>query len=438
MYLLNAHWLCLLLSSWLAALIIAQYGAHIPDVPWMHSGLENALMTQLAANAEDKDPGAVKILKTNQSAQKQEAFEAQSVRLLKKQRTEIDGNSFIPNNLKNVVFALRAISNIIPWPVYLLGFALLVSVLNGLWFLFHSFMKGLWWGLACMFVPIAATVFEFKYWREVRRSFEIGIVCSCLFGICLGTYFGTLNYAPVEDARKCFATQINQFQMPGATEMNIAAPDIVATGKSASFVEASLAALANSEKGRTALKSLVKKKGKFVEVTFPEGDKLKLDEKGLGVSSNRDTVAKAIEVAFIRVFDVNAIRMQTVQTGQPAIASVLQALTGKDTLYTQASTISADETAALVLDLLGRGIPVVVSAKGAKEIGSPEVLVSPCYAVLSADLDTKQALLYNCSRQGRSVKEGLPGVEELGNGLVKVPFALFPKYIRFIAYLDKW
>ncbi len=52
--------------------------------------------------------------------------------------------------------------------------------------------------------------------------------------------------------------------------------------------------------------------------------------------------------------------------------------------------------------------------------------------------DTKQALLYNCRRQGKSIKEGLPGVEELGNGLVKVPFGLFPKYIRFIAYLDKW
>jgi hypothetical protein len=147
----------------------------------MHAGLENALMTQLAASAEDKDSSSVKILKSNRSLEKQEVLEAQSVHLLDKQKAEIDSNSFIPSNLKNVIFVLRAISDIVPWPLYLFGIALFVSVLNGTWFLIHSFMKGLWWGLACMFVPVAATLFEFRYWREVRRPFEVGLFAvACL------------------------------------------------------------------------------------------------------------------------------------------------------------------------------------------------------------------------------------------------------------------
>ncbi len=47
----------------------------------------------------------------------------------------------------------------------------LVFVFGGLWFLVAAFRESIWWGLACLFIPIVQLFFLIVHWPSARRPF---------------------------------------------------------------------------------------------------------------------------------------------------------------------------------------------------------------------------------------------------------------------------
>ena len=48
---------------------------------------------------------------------------------------------------------------------------LLIFVFGGLWFLVAAFRESIWWGLACLFIPIVQLFFLIVHWQSARRPF---------------------------------------------------------------------------------------------------------------------------------------------------------------------------------------------------------------------------------------------------------------------------
>jgi FtsH-binding integral membrane protein len=52
-------------------------------------------------------------------------------------------------------------------------FGIIVFIIGGFAFLIAAFRESLWWGLACLFIPIVSFFFLIVHWRDAKKSFFI-------------------------------------------------------------------------------------------------------------------------------------------------------------------------------------------------------------------------------------------------------------------------
>jgi hypothetical protein len=431
LYLLEAPLVTMILYGWLTMSAVCNFGFQIPGVDRMHAMVKEQVYrthhlsaasngTKLAntqREAAESDP------KSSESQKSTDLFN--EVGALQK--------SSIPAPFKILSYVYLALFSYAPWPVGLFIVAILISMANGIWFLIHPFKKSFLWGIGCIVVPFVSTVFEYKYWQEVRRPFEVGLLCSALFGIAMGTAVGAYRFIPPDALRNSFAEDISRFKEPPATGMTIHSSDIeLTTGKDA-FFETALAAVTNSERGRNRIESLVKKEKKNYSVNFNDSGALLVSDSDLSTSKNRDKIAAIIETAFLKNYDVDDILKQLAKDGTPAITAALNILVEEDVSSVKASELSVEETEFLIAQAIAKGNPVVISAKKERELNSNQRLGSACYAVIASNEETHQVLLYSCKKARDGNKENLPEIENVGNGLIKVPVSIFPKYVRYIS-----
>jgi hypothetical protein len=53
---------------------------------------------------------------------------------------------------------------------------LIIFVVGGLWYLVAAFRVSIWWGLACIFIPIVQLFFLFAHWQEAKRPFFLQMI----------------------------------------------------------------------------------------------------------------------------------------------------------------------------------------------------------------------------------------------------------------------
>ena len=69
----------------------------------------------------------------------------------------------------------------------ILAFAgLILFIVGGFWFLVAAFRVSLWWGLACLFIPIVQLFFLIVHWAKARDPFLLQVLA---FGLMLLGYF---------------------------------------------------------------------------------------------------------------------------------------------------------------------------------------------------------------------------------------------------------
>ncbi len=58
--------------------------------------------------------------------------------------------------------------------IILLG--IVIFVIGGLFFLVAAFRESIWWGLACLFIPIVSLFFLIVHWRVAGKPFLIQLL----------------------------------------------------------------------------------------------------------------------------------------------------------------------------------------------------------------------------------------------------------------------
>lgn len=58
--------------------------------------------------------------------------------------------------------------------IILLG--IVIFVIGGLFFLVAAFRESIWWGLACLFIPIVSLFFLIVHWRVAKKPFFIQLL----------------------------------------------------------------------------------------------------------------------------------------------------------------------------------------------------------------------------------------------------------------------
>lgn len=69
-----------------------------------------------------------------------------------------------------------------------LGIMILASVIyifGWLMFLVAAFRESIWWGLACLFIPIVQLIFLIVHWREARKPFFLQLLALVLFIVAI-------------------------------------------------------------------------------------------------------------------------------------------------------------------------------------------------------------------------------------------------------------
>jgi len=64
--------------------------------------------------------------------------------------------------------------------------ALVGSLVFGIQLLIQAFSRSVLWGLAYLFIPMAALIFVFVNWSESGRPFLRGLGCALLAGLGAG------------------------------------------------------------------------------------------------------------------------------------------------------------------------------------------------------------------------------------------------------------
>ena len=103
-----------------------------------------------------------------------------------------------------------------PWvSMTLLGLGMLLFATAGIWFLVAAFREGVGWGLACLFLPLAAPIFLIMHLRETWKPGLLSFLGAvfCMGGMFLG--FATLA-AHMQEALPEMAAAIEQEQLAQA------------------------------------------------------------------------------------------------------------------------------------------------------------------------------------------------------------------------------
>ena len=62
---------------------------------------------------------------------------------------------------------------------------LLIFIFGGLWFLVTAFRENIWWGLACLFIPMVQLFFLIVHWQSAKRPFAYQVFGFVLMLIAL-------------------------------------------------------------------------------------------------------------------------------------------------------------------------------------------------------------------------------------------------------------
>lgn len=64
---------------------------------------------------------------------------------------------------------------------------LAIFIFGGIWFLVEAFRVSIWWGLACLLIPIVQLFFLIVHWRTAKRPFLLQVFACViiLLGVLL-------------------------------------------------------------------------------------------------------------------------------------------------------------------------------------------------------------------------------------------------------------
>ena len=65
----------------------------------------------------------------------------------------------------------------------ILAFA--IYFIGWLGLLVAAFRESIWWGLACLFIPIVQLIFLIIHWREARKPFFLQLLALVLFIVAI-------------------------------------------------------------------------------------------------------------------------------------------------------------------------------------------------------------------------------------------------------------
>lgn len=51
-----------------------------------------------------------------------------------------------------------------------------IFIIGGFWFLVAAFRESIFWGLACLFIPIVQIFFLIVHWQQARRPFFLQLL----------------------------------------------------------------------------------------------------------------------------------------------------------------------------------------------------------------------------------------------------------------------
>jgi len=71
----------------------------------------------------------------------------------------------------------------------LLGIILLI--VGDIWFLIAAFRESIWWGLACLLLPIVQLFFLIVHWDEAKKPFGLQLAALAVF--LTGFFIGALT-----------------------------------------------------------------------------------------------------------------------------------------------------------------------------------------------------------------------------------------------------
>lgn len=137
----------------------------------------------------------------------------------------------------------------------LLGLAVIVSVIGGIWLLVLAFQKRMWWGLAVLFVPLANLIFTIVEWQSARRPFLLSLLALPL---CVGAWFAVPKDHPfmlaITQQLAAQAAPTEESDLESVLVRDAAPPAAPPTEPTAADIEARLASLAGKESALLARK----------------------------------------------------------------------------------------------------------------------------------------------------------------------------------------
>ena len=80
--------------------------------------------------------------------------------------------------------------------ITILAIAALFSLIAGIWFLVVAFKEHILWGLAVIFLPLAALIFLIMHWEEAKRPFLLNLLSIILIILGAVTFSKTQVAAP--------------------------------------------------------------------------------------------------------------------------------------------------------------------------------------------------------------------------------------------------
>ena len=60
-----------------------------------------------------------------------------------------------------------------------------IYLIGWIWFLVAAFRESIWWGLACLFIPIVQLIFLIVHWREARKPFFLQLLGLVIFIVAI-------------------------------------------------------------------------------------------------------------------------------------------------------------------------------------------------------------------------------------------------------------